>query len=102
MNDATKNDINSVVTDAQHMAGEFPIGRVIHVSTVTHAFRGELEAVTPSHYWLKKGTVSIIHDTGDVTPYSKSKDSEARESEKVNTRVRIPRGSIAWELEFES
>ena len=102
MNDKQKQETNSVVTDAQHEAGEFPLGKVVHLSTVTHTFRDVLEAVTPSHYWLKKGTVSIIHDTGDVTPYSEKADSKARESETVSCRVRIPRTSVAWELEFDS
>lgn len=102
MNDKQKQETNSVVTDAQHEAGEFPLGKVLHISTVTHAFRGVLEAVTPSHYWLKRGTVSIIHDTGDVAEYSKMKTAQAREMETVVTRVRIPRASVVWELEFDS
>lgn len=92
------NEENAVVTDMQQEAGEFPLGRTIHVSTVTHAFRGTLKEVTPSHYILQKGTCEIIHDTGEVTTYSKSKVSTPREGEKVDCEVRIPRGSVAWEF----
>ena len=103
MDDKTKNDINAVVTDQQHEAGEFPIGKVVHFSTVTHAFRGVLEAVTPSDYWLKRGTASIIHDTGDVSEYSTAKDSNARESEEVHraAQIQIPRAAVAWKMVWE-
>lgn len=92
------NEQNAVVTDAQLESGEFPLGRMVHISTVTHAFRGYLENVTPSHYILKKGTCEVIHDSGEVTPYSESATSKPREGERVACQVRIPRGSVAWEF----
>lgn len=93
-----QNENNAVVTDSQHEVGDFPIGKVIHVSTVTHAFRGELEAVTPSHYWLKKGTCVFVHDTGSTTEYANSK--KGADEEVISVQVRIPRGAIVWEFLF--
>lgn len=92
---------NAVVTDAELENGEHPIGKIVHFSTVTHAFRGVLEAVTPSYYVLRKGTVQLIALTGAMPEYTASEKSAGREVEEVRTRVLIPRGAVAWSLVYE-
>ena len=96
--DKQKLDENTVTTDGELERGEHPIGHVVHVSTVSHAFRGVLEGVTPSHYLLKKGTVEIVLSVGDLSKYTAT--SAPAESEKVAHAVRIPRGAVAWEIDF--
>lgn len=89
---------NAVITDGQLERGEHPIGHIVHLSTVTHAFRGVLDGVTPSHYLLRKGTVEIVLSVGDLASYGpKTKPSEA---ETIAHAVRIPRGAVAWEIDF--
>lgn len=98
--DKQKLDENAVTTDGEHERGEHPLGHIIHVSTVTHAFRGVLEGVTPSHYLLKKGTVEMVQSTGDLTEYGPKSMSREAEAEKIPFAVRVPRGAIAWEIDF--
>ena len=89
---------NAVITDDELERGEHPIGHVVHLSTVSHAFRGVLEGVTPSHYLLKKGTVEIVLSVGDLAKYTAK--STPAEAEKVLHAVRVPRGAVAWEIDF--
>lgn len=86
----------AVLTDHELEKQSHPVGSVIHVSTVTHAFRGTLFGVTPTHYLLKDAF--IIHSTGDVAEYSKSATSKANEMEACHCTVRIPRAAVAWEF----
>ena len=95
---------NAVYTDQELQNGEHPIGRVVHLSTVTHAFRGVLRDVTTSYFILDNSKPAhIIHDTGEVSAYSKTGKTDAREMEEVNksAEIRIPRGSVAWMLVWD-
>jgi hypothetical protein len=94
------NENNAVVTDMELENNEHPIGKVCHFSTVTHAFRGKLVAVTASYMILPPGS-EFVPLTGDIGVYSKSSKAKASEAFEVcHTEIRIPRGSIAWMLVF--
>jgi hypothetical protein len=90
---------NAVVTDMELENNEHPIGRVCHLSTVTHAFRGKLRAVTASYYILEKGS-HMIGVTGNIEEFSKSPKFKAEEQGLVATETWIPRGAVAWILPF--
>ena len=93
------NEHNAVITDMESEAGEHPIGKTVHISTVSHAFRGVLLAATPSYFILEKGC-EIVLSTGEVGAYSAKKDSHASEAEKVNTEVRLLRSAAVWCLVY--
>ena len=96
--DKHMNENNAVVTDYQHEREEFPLGRLVHISTVTHAFRGTLKAVTPSHYWLAAAV--LVESTGEVAAYAKSHKA-SEEGAVIKGSIRIPRAAVAWELVFD-
>ena len=93
------NEHNAVITDMESEAGEHPIGRVVHICTVSHAFRGVLTAVTPSYFIFAPGS-EIVLSTGEVEAYSGDPKSTAREAEKVLTEVRLLRSAAVWCLVY--
>jgi hypothetical protein len=102
MNDAMK----AVALDSELEKNEHPIGRLVHLSTVTHAWRGVLAQVTPNYYVLDSAQPVALVDTagptmseymtdhlavreGDLyTPPKKAKD--------VVPTVRIKRDAVSW------
>lgn len=97
--DAVKNEANQVITDNENETGEHPIGKVVHMSTVTHAFRGRLVCVTASYYIL--ADASIVHDTGAVAAYRKNQRSASEsEEEHIGDGVRVLRSAVVWCIVF--
>jgi hypothetical protein len=90
---------NAVIADAENTSGEHPVGRVVHLSTVTHAWRGKLEAVTASYYIFEPGA-ELILSTGEIGAYGTSETSRPVEGEKCPARVRVLRGAVAWLIEY--
>jgi hypothetical protein len=59
----------AVRTDYEAENGLIPVGKLVHIVTVTYAYRGILEQVTPSHYILKDAFE--VYETGDLQKYGK-------------------------------
>lgn len=93
-----KNEMQ-VQTDAELTKdAEHPIGREVHISTVTHAWRGILKHVTPNYFVFESGAV-MVGDTGDVSAYLKNGKkwtAGQEESEPCAKVVRVLRASVAW------
>lgn len=92
----------AVVTDYELERNEHPIGKIVHLSTVTHAWRGKLLEVTPSYYVLdSEEPVSLVDSTDAIGAYL-SKMTAAREGDTYkpkksgNPTVRILRGAVSW------
>lgn len=98
---------NAVAHDAGLESGEHPIGELVHISTVTHAFRGVLREVTPSYYILDNARpVALVDSTGAFAGYF-AKPLAAREGDvwtppKSGARptMRILRGAGSWLVSF--
>jgi hypothetical protein len=88
-----------VQTDSElERDAEHPVGRIVHLSTVTHAWRGKLIHVTPSYYVLAPGAI-MVGDTGDVGAYlaaGKAWKAGAEESEPTSRTVRVLRAAVSW------
>jgi hypothetical protein len=88
-----------VQTDSElEKDAEHPVGRICHLSTVTHAWRGTLLHVTPSYYVLAPGAV-MVGDTGDIGPYlaaGKTWPEGAEESDPTDRVVRVLRAAVSW------
>ena len=87
-----------VATDAQLEREPHPIGHLMHYSTVTHAWRGVLEAVTASDYVLAPGA-SLFRETGPMADYSPRTKPDDGDGE-VPYRVRVARGAVAWSVDL--
>ncbi len=83
----------AVELDGELERGEHPIGKTVHLSTVTHAWRGKLLTVTPSYYMLEEGAV-MVGNTGDIGAYDLSNGEE--QSEPVKFEVRVLRAAVSW------
>lgn len=96
--------INRVVTDYELERGEHPIGKLVHISTVTHAWRGVLEAVTPSYYVLSaEQPVALVDETGAMGSYltdpKGGNDSDVYVPPKksgARATVRVLRSAVSW------
>lgn len=94
--------INTVVTDAELERGEHPVGSLVHIATVTHAWRGHLAAVTASYYMLDPTkSWTMVDNTGPVGAYVKkpaASEAETVEPTKkgIQPRMLIPRSAVAW------
>ncbi len=96
---------NAVLTDYELERGEHPVGRLVHISTVTHAWRGHLAAVSPSYYILDPTKpVAMVDSTGGIGEYLSS-PTQVREGDAFNPHpkkkdqsptIRIPRAAVAW------
>ena len=94
---------NAVVTDYELERGEHPIGKLVHISTVTHAWRGILEGVTPNYFVLSaEHPVALVDSTGAMgdylaNPVVASQGDEFTPSKKgKRATVRIPRAAVSW------
>jgi len=88
---------NAIATDYEAEHGLHPKGKLVHFSTVTHAWRGVLAEVTPSDFILAAGAV-LVDSTGEIggkTGYA-AKRSGTEEGMPVAFEVRVPRGAVAW------
>lgn len=74
-----KQENNLVAVDLMLELGEFQIGRTYHISTVTHAWRGEVVALTPFAVYLKNARLIAL--TGDTSVYSQRADAEPTEAD---------------------
>ena len=82
--------------EAAQVAEEHPIGKVIHLSTVTHGWRGILVHVSETHYYLAKA--HMVNGTGRIKDYTDNGLSGgSEESPELGGLCRIPRGAVAWE-----
>lgn len=102
MTNREKNEHNAVVTDGELDHNEHPIGKLVHLSTVTHAFRGYLLAVTPSYYILDENRPwALVDSTGAMADYTKNM-SRASDGDHVKAGSgvcpRILRGAVSWML----
>lgn len=93
---------NAVVTDYELERGEHPVGKLVHLSTVTHAWRGVLEAVTPSYFVLSAShPVALVDSTGAISDYlvdptKCSEGDEFKPTKGKRATVRIPRAAVSW------
>lgn len=87
-----------VTTDYERERGEHPIGKVCHISTVTHAWRGVLREVTPSYYVLDSAhPVALVDSTGEMRAYVKAFKGGSEGDSFVSTKtIRILRGAVSW------
>ena len=90
-------EARSVRHDAALEADEHPLGLLIHVSTVTHGWRGILVHVSETHYYL--AGAHMVNGTGKIADYVKAGlAGGSEESPKLPGLARIPRGAVAWEF----
>ncbi len=95
-------EYNSVALDYELERGEHPIGSLVHLSTVTHAWRGVLREVTPSYYVLSpEHPVALVDSTGAMADYLSnpavaSQGDEWKPGKGKRPTVRIPRAAVAW------
>lgn len=104
MNDKQTESYNKVVTDHELERGEHPIGALVHISTVTHAWRGVLESVTASYFVLsKEHPIALVDSTGNMGDYLMKPDQvrEGDLAKKPKGQVRIPRGAVAWMIAYD-
>lgn len=94
---------NAVVTDYELERGDHPIGKLVHLSTVTHAWRGVLAAVSPSYFiFSNEHPVALVDSTGAMGEYlaepkAASPGDEFKPGKKgTNPTVRVPRAAVAW------
>jgi hypothetical protein len=70
MNNRERTNQNAVTTDSELEAGGHPIGKICHISTVTHAWRGTLAAVTASYYIFDATKpIALVDSTGAMSEY---------------------------------
>lgn len=96
-----------VLTDSENERGEHPVGQVVHLSTVTHAWRGKLLEVTPSYYILDPAAkVALVDSTGKISDYMESPtagsegDDYTPGTKKPAPTVRVLRGAVSWMLSW--
>ena len=101
------NDLNAVITDRELERGEHPIGKLVHISTVTHAFRGVLKEVTASYYILDSlEPVALVDSTGNFADYLadpqavREGDLFKPNKKKAPPTVYILRGAVSWFTSF--
>lgn len=100
--------VNRVVTDGELERGEHPIGKLVHVSTVSHAWRGVLECVTASYFVLSPDhTYALVDSTGAIDDYvsrpeaSSTGDVVAPRRSGKRATIRIPRTAIVWVMSWD-
>jgi hypothetical protein len=82
---------NVVATDYEAEHGDHPVGWLVHIVTVTYAYRGVLEDPTPTGYWLREPVK--VFDTDELGAYAKTLKGSNEESLGV-PRTRIERGCV--------
>jgi hypothetical protein len=95
--------MNAVMTDWEKENGLCPEGRLVHVSTVSHAFRGRLKLVTPSHYILERNAVlvALTGQTGGKEGYAATQVGQEEDQPIEKAEVWIPRAAVSWMLVFD-
>ena len=95
--------VNRVVTDGELDRGEHPGGQLVHISTVTHAWRGVLLGVTPSYYILDpEKPVALVDSTGAISDYLAKPEAASQgdtfkpSAKGMRPTIRIPRSAVAW------
>ncbi len=100
----TDEEHNAVVTDGENERGEHPIGKKVHISTVTHAWRGTLLAVTASYYILDASKpIALVDSTGKMGDYMKTMKAVTEGDEHIPGKterpvIRVLRGACSWLL----
>ncbi len=74
---------------------EHPIGQRVHISTVTHAWRGTLLAVT-KHYYILDADAVLVESTGPAEKYAQDRKADKESAGLPGVQVRCLRGAIAW------
>lgn len=92
-------DNNRVATDAELERGTFQIGRTVHLSSVTHAYRGTLESITESVFVLKNA--HLVESTGPLDQYAKTKKASEESPELKGVTIFISRGALAWGMQWD-
>lgn len=103
--DESREQLDAVATDGELERNEHPIGKLVHLATVTHAFRGKLKAVTPSYYILDEAEkFDLVDSTGNFAEYLK--DPKAGSAEDFydpgkhkgakRPQMRVLRGATSW------
>lgn len=85
-----KDEKAAVRLDLELEEGILPIGRMVHLTTVTFAYRGKLVAVTPSFYVLEDAV--NVFETGALKDYMKT-GKGVQEEALPNARVLVERGA---------
>lgn len=78
-------DKRAVGTDLELSEGVLPIGSLVHITTVTYAYRGKLIAVTPSFYVLENAV--LVFETGPLAAYGMAKKTTNEETMGVRKLV---------------
>lgn len=92
----TTGDMLRVRADREQENSEHPLGKVLHLNTVTHGFRGILAHVSETHYYLAKA--HMVNGTGKIASYFAAGLAKGEEeSPELPGIVRVPRGAVAWE-----
>jgi len=96
------------VTDYELERGEHPIGCLVHICTVGHAWRGTLCAVTPSYYVLDADAeVALVDSTGAIGKYLEAgaggspEDIHKPAKGTLTPVVRVCRGAGTWLVSWE-
>lgn len=107
MTDEDRNTYNSVTTDYEKERGMHPLGKLVHISTVTHAWRGILLDVTPSYYILDPDqNVALVDSTGEIGTYlenpvvAREGDVHKPKADSKRPTVMILRGAVSWMVAF--
>lgn len=105
MKNKDKHEMNAVVTDMDYEKGIHPIGQLVHISTVTHAFRGVLLSVDSSYYVLDTRHpvgIALVDSTGAAGEYFSAptavRNGDAFDSKKSKKKFefRVFRGAGSW------
>lgn len=103
-------EINSVITDQELERGEHPIGKYVHLSSATHAWRGTLLAVTTTYFVLDPDRpVALVDVTGPIGAYLKTgvggsvEDAfDAKMKPAIGKPVvRVPINAVCWMISWE-
>lgn len=97
---------NAVVTDGELERGVHPIGKVVHISTVTHAWRGTLAAVDSTYYVFDASKpIALVDSTGSMSDYlgdmkqANDQDVFTPKAKKPAPVIRVLRAASVWMIE---
>jgi hypothetical protein len=101
-------EMAAVVTDYENENGEHPVGKLVHLSSVSHAWRGVLKEVTSSYYILDGNKpFALVESTGPMGEYLSNptamREGDGYEPGKKGKKahIRVPRGAVAWMVVFD-
>lgn len=92
-------DNNRVATDAELERGTFQLGSTVHMSSVTHAFRGTLESVTESMFILSEP--HLVESTGPLDQYARTQRAAEESPRLPGVKVYVSRGALSWAMQWE-